>query len=261
MTSELVEQREGAIVTLSLNRPRTKNALTRELASALRGAVERAGADKTVRVIVLRGEGGAFCSGADLKNAFQELASGTEFSGFIDELHGLIRALSRADKPVIAAVAGPAVGFGADLALACDLRVLSESAYIQEKFVSIGLMPDGGGTFALPALVGPGRALEYLMLGTRLDAARALELGLANRVVPDSELEAETQSLARKLAAGPPLALAAIKRSVRAAFDGGGLSGALDRERAGQLELLRSHDVREGVAAWLEGRTPSFRGE
>ena len=261
MATDLLVARQDAVATLSLNRPDSKNALTRELSAALRQAVEAADADASVRVVVLRGEGGAFCSGADLKGAFRELAAGAEFATFIDELHGLIRAIARSEKPVIAAVEGPAVGFGADLALACDLRVLSEAAYLQEKFISIGLMPDGGGTFALPALVGPGRALEYLMLGTRLDAARALELGLANRVVPSAELEAETLRLAAQLAEGPPLALRAVKRSLRAALAGGGLDAALDREKAGQLALLASEDVREGVAAWLERRPARFKGK
>jgi 2-(1,2-epoxy-1,2-dihydrophenyl)acetyl-CoA isomerase len=260
MTADLLIAQPGAVASLSLNRPDAKNALTRELSAALRNAVETADADDSVRVLVLRGESGAFCSGADLKGAFRELAAGTEFGSFIDELHGLIRAIARSAKPVIAAVDGPAVGFGADLALACDLRVLSETAYLQEKFISIGLMPDGGGTLLLPALVGPGRALEYLMLGTRLDAALALELGLANSVVPSADLDTEAARLAALLAEGPPLALAAVKRSVRAGLAGGGLDAALDREKAGQLALLASQDVREGVAAWLERRPPRFTG-
>ena len=259
MATDLLVSKDGAVTTLSLNRPGAKNALTRELTQALLAAVDEASRDAELRVLVLRGEGGAFCSGADLKSAFQDLTAGTGFESFVAELHSLIRALGKLERPVIAAVDGPAVGFGADLALACDLRVLSDTAYLQEKFVSIGLMPDGGGTFMLKALVGPGRALEYLMLGTRLDAQKALELGLANRVVPTAALDAEIHELAAELARAAPLALAAIKRSVCASL--GGLDAALDREKAGQLELLASQDVREGVAAWLEGRAPRFTGK
>jgi enoyl-CoA hydratase/carnithine racemase len=161
---------------------------------------------------------------------------------------------------VIAAVDGAAVGFGADLALACDLRLFSERAYLQEKFVGIGLMPDGGGTFHLARLVGPGRALELLLLGEKLDAAQALALGLANRILPSSELMAGALELAQRLAAGPPLALAAIKAATRAAMTGT-LEEALDREAAGQTQLLQSADLREGITAFTERRKPSFQGK
>ncbi|HYQ28390.1 MAG TPA: enoyl-CoA hydratase-related protein, partial [Polyangiaceae bacterium] len=153
---------------------------------------------------------------------------------------------------------GPAVGFGADLALSCDLRILSKDAYIQEKFVAIGLMPDGGGSFWLPRLVGIGRALEYLMLGTRIDAALALDLGLANRVAEDER--AQALALAKTLAAGPPLAMAAIKSAVRESAVGG-IEAALEREKDGQTALLGSVDFREGVAAWAAKRTPQFTGK
>src|SRR6185503_8752722 len=129
----------------------------------------------------------------------------------LDQLHGVIRAIVGAPKAFVAAVDGAAVGFGCDIALACDLRVLSTRAYLQEIFVKIGLMPDGGGTFWMPRLVGLGRALEYLMLGTRIDANLARDVGLANRVVDVHELEGTAAALAAQLAKGPPLALERIK--------------------------------------------------
>jgi enoyl-CoA hydratase/carnithine racemase len=178
----------------------------------------------------------------------------------IDEMHAIIRLIVSAPQPFIAAVDGPAVGFGCDLALACDLRVLSTRAYLQEIFVKIGLMPDGGGTFWVPRLVGIGRAMEYLMLGTRIHAALALEVGLANRVVDVNDLEKEATGLAADLAKGPPLALERIKRAVREGASGG-VADALAREKSNQLELLASQDMLEGVMAWAQRRDPVFKGE
>jgi 2-(1,2-epoxy-1,2-dihydrophenyl)acetyl-CoA isomerase len=255
----LLVEHASAVATLTLNRPASKNALNPELVAALRMAIPEAANDPSIRVVVLAGAGGAFCSGADLKAG---MTSGDEraHETVLDEMHDLIRAIVGAPKPFIAAVDGPAVGFGCDLALACDLRILSTRGYLQEIFVKIGLMPDGGGTFWVPRLVGLGRAMEYLLLGTRIDAALARELGLANRVVESAGLTAETARLAAELAQGPPLAHARIKRAVR-----DGLSGTLDdalaREKQNQLALLASQDLLEGVAAWAGRRAPAFKGQ
>ncbi len=251
--------RGGAIATLTLNRPSTKNALNPELIEALSAALSDVMEDPTVRVVVLAGAGGAFCSGADLKAGMVGDGSG-DIDRRIDDLHALIRKIVGAPKPFIAAVDGAAVGFGCDLALACDLRVLSTFGYLQEIFVKIGLMPDGGGTFWVPRLVGLGRAMEYLMLGTRIDAALAREVGLANRVVAPEELGREVTSLAEQLAKGPPLALQRIKKSVRDGLTGS-VDQALAREKANQLELLRTQDLTEGIIAWAQRREPVFRGE
>ena len=164
MESVLLVEREGPVATLIMNRPKTRNALDPELLEALGTGLREAAEDASVRAVVLAGAGDAFCSGADLKGALGDLATNSDLGPRITQFHALIRAIVHAPKPFIAAVRGPAVGFGADLALACDLRVLSQDAYIQEKFVAIGLMPDGGGSFWLPRLVGIGRALEYLSL-------------------------------------------------------------------------------------------------
>jgi 2-(1,2-epoxy-1,2-dihydrophenyl)acetyl-CoA isomerase len=259
MESVLLIEREGPVVTLLMNRPKAKHALNPELLTALAQALSEAAADDAIRAVVLGGTGGAFCSGADLKGALAELEAGVDLGGSIEQFHVLIRHIVHAGKPFVAAVSGPAVGFGADLALACDLRVLGGSAYIQEKFVAIGLMPDGGGTFWLPHLVGLGRALEYLLLGTRIDAGLAHSLGLANRVVEDERVLAEAQLLARTLAEGPPLAISAIKRAVRA--EPRTIDDALAREKREQSALLSSRDLREGLVAWLDGRAPKFRGQ
>lgn len=258
MESVLLVEREGPVTTLIMNRPQTKNALDPELLRALGAGLTTVAEDPSVRAVVLTGAGDAFCSGADLKGAVGDLDVGADLGPRVAQFHALIRAIVHARKPFIAAVRGPAVGFGADLALACDLRVLSPKAYLQEKFVAIGLMPDGGGSFWLPRLVGVGRALEFLMLGTQIDASLALDLGLANRVADDARGMA--QSLAATLAAGPPLALAAIKSAVRESAVGG-IEAALEREKVGQTALLGSVDFREGVAAWTAKRSPLFTGK
>ncbi|HXK18393.1 MAG TPA: enoyl-CoA hydratase-related protein [Polyangiaceae bacterium] len=256
MEPVLLIECEAGVATLSMNRPKTKNALDPELLAALGAGLRKVASDPSVRAVVLTGKGGAFCSGADLKDAMGDLESGADLGLRLAKFHAVIQAVVQAPKPVIAALRGPAVGFGADLALACDLRVMSKDAYLQEKFVAIGLMCDGGGSYWLPRLVGVGRALEYLLLGTRINAELALSLGIASRVV-DSELS-EAQAIAHSLAAGPPLALAAIKRAVRDANSN--IDDALAREKQGQTALLRSRDFREGVSAWGEKRSPRFSG-
>lgn len=260
MESVLLVERDGAVATLTLNRPDTRNALDPELLAELSARLDEVTADFGVRAVVLTGAGDAFCSGADLKGAISELDAGAELGPRIAAFHAVIHAIVDAEQPFIAALSGPAVGFGADLALACDLRVLSERAYIQEKFVAIGLMPDGGGSFWLQRLVGLGRALEFLLLGTRIDAELALSLGIANRVTPPERALLEAKQIAATLAEGPPLALAAIKRAVRDSASGS-IKDALEREKTEQSALLKSRDFREGVAAWAEKRAPKFSGK
>jgi enoyl-CoA hydratase/carnithine racemase len=255
----LVTEIDGGVAVLTMNRPAVKNALDRALVAALGERIEAVGADTAVRAVVLTGAGGAFCSGADLKAAMADPSAHGGIERALDDYHRIIRAIVAAEKPVVAAVDGPAVGFGCDLALACDLRLVSERAYFQEKFVRIGLMPDGGGSLWLTRLCGPARALELLLSGDVVPAARAEELGLANHVVPTERLLDEARALARRFAAGPPLANAAIKRAVRAQL-AADLDRALACEREGQLRLLRSADFAEGVAAWLGKREPRFTG-
>ncbi len=258
MEPVLLVERHDAVATLTLNRPGTKNALTRELVTALGRVLLEVEADEAVRAVVLTGAGGSFCSGADLKAGMADFGE-VSVETRVDEFHAVIRAIAHGTKPFVAQIDGPAVGFGADLALACDLRVMSTRAYIQEKFVKIGLMPDGGGTFWLPRLIGIGRALEYLMLGERIDASLALELGLTNRVVDLDALAPSARALADALAKGPPLALAQIRGAVRQSF-GGTIDDALAREKTGQVGLLASSDLIEGVLAWSQRRAPEFKG-
>lgn len=269
-TSLAIEHHPHGVVVLSLNRPQRKNALDRELVLALGGALAEFGSSATntgspgandsagnIKVIVLSGEGGAFCSGADLTSISG--ASSDEIKERIDEFHLMIRGIVGAIVPVVAAIEGPAVGFGADLALACDMRIMSESGYLEEGFAKIGLMPDGGGTLWLEKFVGP-RAFEFLALGTRLSAEDCLRWGIANALVPAGQALSRALVQAEQLAQAAPLALRAIKQSLRAG-ENERLESTLMREKAGQAALIGSQDFQEGVSAFLGKRPPQFRGK
>jgi len=251
---------EGRVRWITLNRPETRNALTTAVNDAVRTAIEGAPA-AGARVVVLSGAGGAFSSGLDLRVAAEEgMDPETIESRMRTHFHGLIRAIRACPLPTIAVVDGPAAGFGCDLALACDLRLISDRARFGEIFVKRGLMPDGGGTWTLPRLVGLGRALEMMLTGELVDAAEAHRIGLANRVFPAAQLEPAAWDFARTLAAGPPLVHRAVKAAVEAASHST-LEEALEGEVRGQLKLLASADFQEGIAAFLEKRPPAFKGE
>jgi 2-(1,2-epoxy-1,2-dihydrophenyl)acetyl-CoA isomerase len=247
---------------ITLHRPESKNGLTAGSNAAIIAALASAADDAHERrVVVLHGAGGAFSSGLDLRAAAAvgQTSSVDNETRMRAHFHGLIRALVACPLPVIAAVDGPAVGFGCDLALACDLRFCSARARFGEIFVKRGLMPDGGGTFLLPRLVGLGRALELMLSGDLVDADEALRIGLANRVVPEGGFEAAARAYAAKLAEGAPLVLRAVKAATYAAL-ASGLDAALETELRGQMRLLHSADFAEGLAAFLGKRPPRFTG-
>ncbi|MDB4965261.1 MAG: Enoyl-CoA hydratase [Myxococcales bacterium] len=253
---------EAGVRWIALNRPESKNGLTDAVNQQLIDALESSASDKTVRSVVLTGKGGNFCSGLDLK----AMAAGG-MGGFenVEEhmrkyFHGLIRAVRNIEKPVVALVDGAAVGYGADLAFACDIRIGTERTRIGEVFVKRGLMPDGGGTWTLPRLIGLGKALELMFTGEVINADAALSLGLVNRIVPSAEAEQQTWEFAKRLAAGPPLVHSWIKRAVYAA-QATDLDAALENEVRGQMQLLRSKDFLEGIAAFFQKRDPKFSGE
>lgn len=257
--SDVSTEDRDAVRTITIDRPQSRNGLTIEVCQVIAAAVRGVPAD--VRAIVLTGANGAFCSGLDLKDAMRRgMQAGPELErGLREYFHGAIRSLVESDRPTIALVDGAAAGFGCDLALACDLRVVSDRGVFGEIFVKRGLMPDGGGTFHLPRIVGLGRALELLFTGDLVRADEALRIGLANRVIPHGEVSARTHELAAAIAKGPPLVHRAVKRAVYASLDGD-LAAALDREAHGQLELLASRDFGEGITAFLQKREPRFEG-
>lgn len=256
-SAPLSVQTHEHIVTLELSAPERRNALSRELVTALADALEAAAANAELRVIILQGSGGSFCAGADL-SAIGGVPAG-ELPQRIDEFHRIIVGITEAPQPVIASIDGAAVGFGADVALACDIRLMSEQAYLQESFVNIGLMPDGGGTHWAPHYFGA-RAFELLALGRKLSAQQCHDVQLTAAPLPPADLPSAAQALAQELASKPPLALAQIKAALSAGRRTA-LREALGREREGQTRLLQSADFQEGVTAFLEKRRPQFRGE
>lgn len=252
------------LATIELNRPGALNAWNAELGDELLAAVEQVAGDDTVRAVVVRGAGRAFSSGADLKDLAGRSttpAGRPDLQKVLTEVyHPIIVGLRRMEKPVVAAVNGPAVGIGLSLALACDLVVAAESAYFLLAFVNIGLVPDGGSSLFVPARVGYSRAAELAMLGERLDAPTALAWGLINRVVPDDGLADEAETLGRRLAAGPTRSYAGSKRQLNATVYWR-LEEQLALEARLQQEMASSSDFAEGVSAFVQRRTPLFRGE
>lgn len=251
-----------AVATLTLNRPQAMNSLTRQTKDALLSAVRRAAVDETVRCVLLTGTGRAFCVGQDLKEHVTDLAAKPleEVWSTVDEHYNpLVTELVSMAKPVVAAVNGVAAGAGASLAFACDLRLMAESAGFNLAFAGIGLSCDTGSSWTLPRLVGHARATELLLLPRTVRAEEALALGLATRVVPDDELAGEARELAARLAQGPTLAYAAIRRAL--AFSAGhGLVESLDVEADGMRRTGASQDHRDAVAAFVAKQQPMFSG-
>lgn len=261
-TDLVVTERDGAVGVVRLNRPEKLNAFAGDMRDRIGDAVEELGADPAVRVLIVTGAGRGFCAGADVDYLRELVETGNDrdFEKLLRAGERVVRAIRDLDKPVLAAINGPAAGGGANLALACDLRVMAESASIGQTFSRIGLHPDWGGTYFLPRLVGESAALELMWSGRMVPAAEALRLGMANRVVPDERLWAETLDWARRVAAAPPLAVGRIKRAIYASLDED-LEDMLAIELESQLVCFRSNDVRRGLAAFREKVRPAFEGD
>lgn len=257
MYETILAERRGAVLVLKLNRPEKLNALTAGMLGELREAVEAAAQDDEIRAVLLTGEGRGFCAGQDLAMGG---GPGADYGEIIRQTYNpLIKAMTGLEKPIVCAVNGVAAGAGVSLALACDLRIAADAAWFVQAFVNIGLIPDSGGTWFLPRLVGLGKAMELAMLGERVTAQEAERIGLVNRVVPADQLQTEALAVAEKLASLPTRAIGLIKRAHYAGLNLS-LSDALELEARLQAEAGRTDDHREGVQAFLEKRAPQFRG-
>ncbi len=259
MTDKLLVSREGPVWTLTINRPRIRNAVDRETMDAIRAALEAADGDDASRVVVLTGVGGAFSSGADLTAALGDMDVDAAIAILTESYHPTLKAIRACRWPVVAAVDGAAAGIGCDLALACDMRLVSDRASFAELFIRVGLVPDGGGSWTLQRLVGLGKAMEMVLTGAAVGGEEAVRLGLANRVYPAAEFEASVAEFARHLAQQAPLALVRAKKALLAA-QSGTLDEAMAREATFQREIFASADGFEGFRAFLEKRPPHWQG-
>jgi 2-(1,2-epoxy-1,2-dihydrophenyl)acetyl-CoA isomerase len=257
----LLVEDESGVRTLTLNRPASYNSLTVELKEALLAALRSAADDDTVRAVVLTGAGRAFCAGQDLKEHVALLTAGdpAPLRTVVDHYNPITLTIAQLPKPVIAAVNGTAAGAGASFAYAADLRICAASAKFVMAFANIGLTADSGASWTLPRLIGYGRAMEMMLLGSSVDAERALAIGMVSQVVPDPDVVSVARSLAERMAAGPTTAYATIKAALRysAAAD---LSSALAEEGRGQVAAGATADHREAVSAFVEKRTAVFTG-
>jgi enoyl-CoA hydratase/carnithine racemase len=264
-TTPLRVERDDAIETWTLNLPEQRNAISgEEVISALVAAADQANRDASVRAVILTGAGTAFSSGGNVK----DMADGAGLFGhapvvqrtaYRDGIQRIPRALYACEVPLIAAVNGPAVGAGCDLAMMCDLRIASTSAWFAESFVKLGIIPGDGGAFFLPRAVGSARAAEMALTGDRVDAATALEWGLVSRVVEPEQLLPAARELARRVAANPPHAVRMAKKLLREA-EGRSLDSVLELSAAYQAIAHQTRDHREAVAAMIEKRPPTFEG-
>ena len=257
----LLEKREGAVATLTMNRPDRLNALNNELSTALNEALGRLAADSSVDVVVLTGGGRAFCAGGDLAviGAGRAKKDVTELGPILRSGMQAVLKMRTMPQPVIAAVNGAAAGAGMNLALAADIRIATEEAVFGQNFAKVGLFPDYGGTHFLPELVGPSVAAEMFYTGEMIDAKTAQRLGIVNYVVNADGFAGEVRKLAEKIASGPQLAIRAVKRTLFARNEKA-LAAALEREVEEQLKCFHSEDCAEGIRAFHEKRKPNFQG-
>ncbi|HVL82245.1 MAG TPA: enoyl-CoA hydratase-related protein [Actinomycetota bacterium] len=252
---------DGAVATVTLNRPDRRNAFNRAMVAELQDAFTALGRDRSVRAVVLTGAGGAFCSGADLAPGDEAMPSGAApFHARMQETGRLISSLADLPMPTIAAVPGVAAGGGCNMALACDIVLAADTARFSQIFVKRGLTVDMGGLWSLPRRVGLHRAKELAFTGDFIDAAEADRIGLINRVVPAADLAEAAADLARRIAANAPLAVRMAKDGLNRSSQMS-MRDALEAEARAQAICYASADVREGIVAFLEKREPVFEGE
>ena len=265
MTDHLLVTKEDGVATMTMNRPKARNALSMDMRLAMFDAVDDIEHDKSIRCVVLRGAGGHFMAGGDIKNfneylEMEPIERRTSFERRVHSLHAMMFALKRMEKPVIASVEGAAAGAGISFMTACDLAIGADTSYYKFSYVGIGASPDGSGSYHLPRIVGVRKALEIAMLGDTFDAAEAHRLGLLNWMVPEADIEAETNKLAQRLANGPTQSYASIKRLMYASH-ANSYAQQLNLEAEGFGICAATDDWAEGVTAFLEKRAPVFKGK
>jgi len=250
----------GGVATITLNRPEVFNSFNREMALELQSALDRCAQDESIRVVVLTGEGKAFCAGQDLKEVTTpELMPG--FRKILEEHYNpIIARIRKINKPVIAAVNGVAAGAGANIALACDIVVASEGASFIQAFSKIGLVPDSAGTFFLPRLIGFQKASALMMLGDKVSAKEAFEIGMIYKFYPVALFQEEIDKLAMTLSQMPTHAIALTKQLLNQSMNNN-LDQQLAMESELQIQAAESHDYNEGVKAFIEKRAPEFKGK
>lgn len=256
MADVVLTARDGAVLTITFNRPEVYNAINREMHQGLAAALEEA-ADPAVRAVVLTGAGRGFCAGQDLRE-FQELPGGVR-EALEQTYHPNVRAMRALEKPVIAAINGPCAGAGLSLACACDVRIASSEASFVPGFIGIGLVPDAGSTWFIHRLLGFSRAFEWMVSNRRLSAAEAFVWGLVSEDIPAERFEKRAAELAEWYAERPTRAVAMTKQLFEHAFSAT-LEDQLELEAALQQAATETEDFPEGVQAFLEKRLPSFRG-
>lgn len=259
LSMTLLEKLEKGVLTLTLNRPEVFNSFNKDMALSLQQALDNAAMNDDVRAIVITGEGKAFCAGQDLAEAMDP--NGPELQSIVrDHYNPIILKIRSIEKPVIAAVNGVAAGAGANIALACDLTVAKYSASFIQAFSKIGLIPDSGGTFFLPRIIGSQKALALMMTGEKVSAEDADAMNMIYKAVPDQNFEEEVAQLAATMAQMPTFGLGLTKRAVNQSF-ANDLNTQLALEEELQTIAGKSHDFNEGVNAFLEKRKPIFKGK
>jgi 2-(1,2-epoxy-1,2-dihydrophenyl)acetyl-CoA isomerase len=266
-TGALLHRLEGGVSWITLNRPDAGNALTADQRNTIIDLLHSADQDVAVRAVVIGASGKHFCTGADLRSPQPaeddapagELPTGAVMRMIADGAQRLVASVLDCQKPVIASLNGTAAGIGAHLALACDLIVAAEEAGFIEVFVRRGILPDGGGAYLLPRVIGMQRAKELVLLGDRLSAADAFSLGMVNRIVPLADLQATVEELAARLAEGPTVALGLAKRLLNRSLDVDRATAFFEESMAQEV-VMTSEDAQEGIASFVERRPTAFKG-
>lgn len=258
--SAVLLEKQGAVATVTLNRPEAMNSMNPELFAEALKAFDDVEKDNSVRVVILTGAGKAFCAGGDLAYMREELSGSAQIHAFIALAGALSKKIHTLSKPVIGMINGVAAGAGANLLLACDITFAAASFRFGQSFSKVGVVPDGGGSYFLPRIVGLARAKELMFSGKLIDAETAQNMGLVNIVVADEKLAEKTYEFANELANRPSLALAAIKRTLNQSM-GMNLDGVLELEASSQAMIMMTEDAKEGMAAFAERRPPKFTGK